>query len=49
LFGWEESVLAGSVVVDAVVHPFNIGPENQAAGGEPQLEALFPAVGEGER
>jgi uncharacterized protein len=36
-------VLGGSVVVDAVVHPFNIGPENRAAGAEPQLEALYGA------
>src|ERR1700739_165066 len=39
----EVSVLGGSVVVDAVVHPFNIGPENRAAGAEPQLEALYGA------
>ena len=36
-------MLAGSVVVDAVVHPFNIGPDNQAVGAEPQLEALYGA------
>ena len=36
-------MLGGSVVVDAVVHPFNIGPENRAAGAEPQLEALYGA------
>jgi predicted TIM-barrel fold metal-dependent hydrolase len=36
-------VLADRVVVDAVVHPFNVGPENQAPGAEAQLEALYGA------
>lgn len=36
-------MLADSIVVDAVVHPFNVGPDNQAPGAEKQLEALYGA------
>jgi uncharacterized protein len=36
-------MLGSTVVVDAVVHPFNVGPDNQADEEDPQLEALYGA------
>jgi uncharacterized protein len=36
-------VLGSAPVVDAVVHPYNVGRDNQAPGAEPQLEALYGA------
>jgi hypothetical protein len=32
-----------STVVDAVVHPFNVGPDNQAKGSAAQLKAIYAA------
>jgi uncharacterized protein len=37
------SVLGSVLVVDAVVHPYNLGPDNQAPGAEAQLEAVYGA------
>lgn len=36
-------MLGDRVVVDAVVHPFNVGTENRAPGAEAQLEAIYGA------
>jgi len=36
-------MLGSTVVVDAVVHPYNLGPDNQAEGAAAQLEAVYGA------
>jgi uncharacterized protein len=36
-------VIGDMVVVDAVVHPYNLDAGNRAAGAEPQLEAVYAA------
>jgi predicted TIM-barrel fold metal-dependent hydrolase len=36
-------MLGGSVVVDAVVHPYDLSPANQAPGAEAQLAAVYGA------
>ena len=36
-------MLDGAVVADAVVHPYNLAPENQAEGADAQLEAVYGA------
>lgn len=40
-----------STVVDAVVHPYNLGPDNQAEGAIAQLKAIRAAhrLARGER
>jgi predicted TIM-barrel fold metal-dependent hydrolase len=36
-------MIAGHVVVDAVVHPWNLSPQNQNPGAAAQLEAVYAA------
>lgn len=36
-------MLDSTVVVDAVVHPYNLGPDNPAEAATAQLEAVYAA------
>lgn len=36
-------MIGGAVVVDAVVHPYNLAPANQNPAAQPQLDAVFAA------